>query len=242
MKDFLVDIINHTLPIAITLVKITGDDKSTVVEAIADDKSVVIKGTFKTPNLDFNGTFGMPNLAKLNTILNIPEYKENAIIELVKKDKNGVEVPDSIHFENATGDFKNDYRFMTSEVINEKLKSSKFKGVNWNVTIEPSMASVQRFKFQANANNEETVFIAKTDGTDLKFFFGDHSSHAGNFVFQSDVTGTLTKGWCWPIIKFLSIMTLAGDTVVKFSDDGASQITVDSGLIEYTYILPAQSK
>jgi len=242
MKDFLVDIINHTLPIAITLVKITGDDTSTVVEAIAEDKSVVIKGTFKTPNPDFKGTFGMPNLAKLNTILNIPEYKEDAIIELVKKDKNGVEVPDSIHFENVAGDFKNDYRFMTSEVINEKLKSSKFKGVNWNVSIEPSMASVQRFKFQTNANSEETVFIAKTDGTDLKFYFGDHSSHAGNFVFQTGVTGTLSKGWCWPIVKFLSIMTLAGDTVVKFSDDGASQITVDSGLIEYTYIIPAQSK
>ena len=242
MKDFLVDIVNHMLPIAITLVKITGDENSTIVEAIADDKSVVIKGTFKTPNPDFTGTFGMPNLPKLNTILNIPEYKENGKIELIKKDRNGVEIPDSIHFENATGDFKNDYRFMTSEVINEMLKSTKFKGVNWNVSIEPTLASVQRFKFQANANSEETVFIAKTDGTDLKFYFGDHSSHAGNFVFQSDVTGTLSKGWCWPISKFMSILNLSGNTTVKFSDDGASQITVDSGLIEYTYIIPAQSK
>jgi hypothetical protein len=242
MKDFLVDIINHTLPIGITLVKITGDENSTVVEAIADDKSVVIKGTFKTPNPDFAGTFGMPNLQKLNTILNIPEYRENATIQLVLSNRNGVDVPDSIHFENATGDFKNDYRFMSSDVINEKLKSSKFKGVNWHVTVAPTVASVQRFKFQSNANNEETVFIARTDGTDLKFYFGDKSSHAGNFVFQSDVTGSLSKGWYWPITKFLSILTMIGDTVVQFSDDGASQITVDSGLIEYTYILPAQSK
>lgn len=242
MRDFLVDIVNHTLPIAITLVKITGDDTSTVVEAIADDKSVVIKGTFKKTNADFKGVFGMPNLPKLNTILNIPEYKENAQIVLIKKDKNGTEVPDSIHFENATGDFRNDYRFMAAEVINEKLKSSKFKGVNWNVSVEPTVANIQRFKFQLSANSEETVFIAKTDGSDLKFYFGDHSSHAGNFVFHTGVTGTLTKGWCWPTVQFLSILNLAGDKTVKFSDDGASQITVDSGLIEYTYILPAQSK
>ena len=40
----------------------------------------------------------------------------------------------------------------------------------------------------------ELNFTAKTEGSDLKLFFGDHSSHAGNFVFQSGITGTLTKG------------------------------------------------
>jgi hypothetical protein len=242
MKDFLTDIVTHTLPLGISLVKITGDDTSTIVEAVADDKSAVVKGTFNTPNAEFKGVFGMPNLQRLNTIINIPEYKENAKIELETSNRNGVDVPDGISFENANGDFKNDYRFMATEVINEKLKSVKFKGVNWNVTFEPTIANIQRFKFQANAHSEETVFIAKTDGTDLKFYFGDHSTHAGNFVFQSGVTGVIKEGWNWPITQFLNILNLSGDKTVRFSDDGAAQITVNSGLIVYEFILPAQSK
>jgi hypothetical protein len=37
-------------------------------------------------------------------------------------------------------------------------------------------------------------------------------------------------------------MSLAGDKIVRISDDGAAMITVDSGLAVYNYILPAQSK
>lgn len=243
MRDYLIDIVEHTQALGcIDLAKITGDDKSTILEAISDDKSVVVQATFKTPNAAFAGTFGMPNLIKLNTILKIPEYDKDAVISLTTQDRNGTMVPTGIHFENASGDFKNDYRFMTMEVINEKLKSVKFKGVKWDIEFEPTQAAVQRFRFQHNANAEESQFIAKTENNDLKFYFGDHSTHAGNFVFQSGVSGSLSKGWHWPIIRFISILQLTGDKKVKFSDEGAAEITVDSGLIEYRYIIPAQTK
>lgn len=243
MKDFLIDIVNHTAALGnINTVKITGDDQSTTIDAMADNKSVIVKATFHKPNAEFKGVFGMPNLPKLSTLLNIPEYKENATIALTTADRNGETVPTGIHFENAAGDFRNDYRFMTMEVINERLKTIKFKGVNWNVSFEPSVAAVQRFKYQAQANSEELVFIAKTEGKDLKFYFGDHSTHAGNFVFQPDITGSLARSWSWPVVTFLSILNLDGDKTVNFSDEGAAMITVDSGLIKYEYILPAQSK
>jgi hypothetical protein len=35
---------------------------------------------------------------------------------------------------------------------------------------------------------------------------------------------------------------LPGDKTVKISDQGATEITVDSGLATYTYILPAHAK
>ena len=38
------------------------------------------------------------------------------------------------YFENATGDSPNDYPFMNKAIIEEKLKTVKFKGANWNVT------------------------------------------------------------------------------------------------------------
>jgi hypothetical protein len=243
MRDYLLDIVEHTQSIGcIDTIKIVGTKESTFINAVSDDKTVIIEAYFKQPNPEFIGTFGMPNLAKLNTILNIPEYKENAKIELSQKDRNGEMVPDGVHFENQSGDFKNDYRFMPMNVINAKIDGKMFKGVKWNVEFEPTQASYTRFKFQAGANSDETHFIPKTENGDLKFYFGDHSTHAGNFVFQSGVTGKLEKDWHWPIVRFLSILNLSGDKKVRISDEAAAEITVDSGLIEYRYILPANSK
>jgi hypothetical protein len=243
MKDFLQDIVQHTYALGfIDLVKVTGSDEETSIEGLAEDRSVIVQGKFKKPIADFIGTFGMPNLSKLNTLLNIPEYKENAKITINSQDRNGETVPVGLHFENVKGDFKNDYRFMVSEIINEKLKSVKMKDVNWAVDFEPGVAAIQRLKFQSQVHNEETTFIAKTDEGHLKFFFGDHSTHAGNFIFQPDVTGTLKHGWHWPIQQVMSILSLSGDCKMQFSDEGVGMISIDSGLAEYRYLLPAQSK
>ena len=240
MRDHLLDLVEHTHDLGcIDLVKITGDDKTTVISGVAEDRSVVVDGTFASPHADFIGNFGMPNLSKLKILLNLQEYKENAELSLTKRDTGA---PDGINFKNAAGDFKNNYRFMASEIVNEKLKTVKFKGVNWNIEFEPTVASIQRLKMQAQANAEEVNFQAKTDNGDLKFFFGDHSTHAGNFVFQPGVTGTLKRAWAWPIKTVISILDLTGDKTFKISDDGAAMITVDSGLAVYNYILPAQSK
>jgi hypothetical protein len=243
MKDYLQDIVQHTHGLGIIdLVKITGTGNDTVINALAEDRSVIVEATFKQPVAEFVGTFGMPNLGKLNTILNIPEYREDAQLTINKQNRDGVDHPVGVHFENKAGDFKNDYRFMTAEVVNDKLKAVKFKGVKWNVDIVPTNASIQRLKFQASANSEETTFIAKTDNGALKFFFGDAASHAGNFTFEQGVTGTLSKAWSWPVAAVIAILNLPGDKTFKFSDEGASMITVDSGLAEYSYIIPAQTK
>jgi hypothetical protein len=240
MKDHLLDLVEHTLKLGcIDLVKITGDDKNTVINGIAEDRSVVVEGSYHAPVAEFIGNFGMPNLSKLRILLGLSEYQENAKLSITRKDTG---VPDGINFENAAGDFKNNYRFMASEIVNEKLKTVKFKGVNWNIEFTPTVAAIQRLKMQAQANAEETNFTAKTDSGDLKFSFGDHSTHSGNFVFHPDVGGTLKRAWAWPIATVISILDLTGDKTFKISDDGAAMITVDSGLAVYNYILPAQSK
>ena len=243
MKDHLLDLVQHTHGLGvIDLVKIVGTENETTLEAIAENRSVILQAKFKGPIAEFVGTFGMPNLGKLNTVLNIPEYKENAVITVSTQDKNGEAVPVGVHFENKSGDFKNDYRFMSAEIVNDKLKTVRMKQVAWNIDIVPSAASIQRLKFQASANSEENNFIAKTENSDLKFYFGDHSSHAGNFVFQSGVSGKLSKAWAWPVAVVISILSLPGDKTFKISDEGAAMITVDSGIAEYNYILPAQTK
>ncbi len=243
MKDILQDLVAHTHALGfIPLVKITADDKETLIESMAEDRSVIISAKTKTPVQEFEGVFGMPNLNKLDIHLKCPEYKEKAKISVTIANRNGEDIPTGLHFENEAGDFENDYRFMSTEIINEKLKSVKFKGATWNIDFEPSVTSIQKLKFQANAHSEENVFQVKTDNGNLVFSFGDASTHAGEFIFQAGVTGKLKQAWAWPVVQVMSILNLAGDKTIKIADAGAMMITVDSGLAEYDYILPAQSK
>jgi hypothetical protein len=243
MKDILTDIVAHTHSLGILpLVKVTGESNSTTIESMAEDRSVILNAKTKKPVAEFQGVFGMPNLDKLNLHLKNPEYKENAKIALNTVVKNDETIPAGLHFENAAKDFINEYRFMSAEVINEKLKTVKFKGATWDIEFEPSMASIGRLKLQANAHSEENVFQVKTENGNLVFFFGDASTHAGSFTFQSGITGKLKQAWAWPVVTVMSILNLDGDKVVKIADAGAMQITVDSGLAVYEYILPAQSK
>lgn len=240
MKDNLLDLVSHTLDLGcIDLVKITGDTGSTKISGLAEDKSVVIDAEFANPVAEFVGTFGMPNLAKLKILLNLQEYREDAKLSITRRQDGQ---PDGINFENAVGDFKNTYRFMASEIVNDKLKTIKFKTPAWHIEFEPTVAAIQRLRMQAQANAEETTFQARTDSGNLKFFFGDHSSHAGNFVFQHDVAGQLKRAWAWPVSTVISILSLSGDKTFRISDDGAAMITVNSGVGIYNYILPAQSK
>lgn len=243
MKDYLLDLIQHTHGLGvIELVKIEGSDTETKISAYAEDKTVIVTGTFKTPIDGFQGVFGMPNLSKLKTILSFDDYDDSAKITVNKKDENGVQVPSTIHFETQAGDFVNDYRLMSRTIVDDKVKTVTFKGANWDVEFEPSVAGIMRLKKQAQANSEELNFVTKTDNGDLKIYFGDHSTHSGNFVFQPNVGGTLTKAWNWPVKVFLAIMDLPGDKVVRFADAGAAEITVDSGIANYRYLLPAQAK
>lgn len=242
MRDHLNDLIKHTSSLGfIDLIKVTGTDKETAVSAIAEDRTVIITSKFKTPHAEFIGVFGMPNLPKLKTILGFDEYDENATITMTRQNRNGEDVPVAIHFETANKDFINDYRLMSQAIVEEKIKPVKFAGAKWNVDFEPKVVNIQRLKKQSQANHEETVFVTKTEGTNLKIFFGDVSTHSGNFIFESGVTGSLQREWKWPVRQFLSIMDLSGDKHVYISDQGAMRITVDSGLADYEYLLPAQT-
>jgi len=243
MKDFLQDLVAHTHSLGfLPLVKVSASDKEAVIESIAEDRSVILNAKTKEAVENVEGVFGMPNLNKLDILLKCPEYKENFTISVVKQERDGETIPTGLHFVNNTGDFENDYRFMNQNIINDKLKTVKFKGASWNIEFKPTVANIQRFKFQAAAHSEEQTFQVRTEDGSLVFSFGDASTHAGSFTFQSGVTGKLKQIWSWPVTQVQSILNLAGDITMRIADVGALQITVDSGIAEYEYILPAQSK
>jgi hypothetical protein len=244
MKDILQDIVSHTQNLGfLTTVKVTGTENKTQIFSMADDRSVIMEAETHNANSEMIGVFGMPQLNKLKYLLDGTEYKEGAKISITTAERNGETLPVGLHFENKDGDFKNDYRFMNSEIINEKMKTVKFRGVKWDVEVEPSVAAVQRFNFQAGANNEHPTFLARTDNGNLKFIFGDASTHGGEFIFAMGVTGKLDRGWTWPVTPILSILKIAdvNNTKMSLSNEGAIQITLDSGLATYKYIIPAQA-
>jgi hypothetical protein len=244
MQDLLKDIVSHTHSLGfLDIVKITGTKEKTQIDSMHENRSVIMFGETHVPHLDMMGVFGMPQLNKLKFHLDCPEYKEDAKINVVIMNKNGEEIPVGIHFENKEGDFKNDYRFMNSQIINEKLKTVTFKGVKWHVQLSPTVQNVQRFQYQAAANTEHETFVAKTEGNKLKFTFGDASTHGGEFIFASGINGKLTKAWAWPVAPILAILKIAdvNNTMMSFSDEGALQIELDSGIATYKYIIPAKT-
>jgi hypothetical protein len=242
MKDILQDVVAHTHSLGfLALVKVTNET-DTVIDSMAEDRSVILTATTHTPVAEFKGTFGMPNLDKLALHLKNPEYQKDSKIDVIEAERNGETIPTHIHFENAAGDFQNDYRFMNKAIIEEKLKTVKFKGANWNVTFSPSIAAISRMKLQALAHSEEPTFNVSSSDGGLVFSFGDASTHAGSFVFEASVEGTLAHTWSWPVAQVQAILGLDGDKTMSVSDQGAMQISVDSGAIKYDYILPAQSK
>ena len=242
MKDILQDVVAHTHALGfLALVKVSNDSNTTI-DAMAEDRSVILSGLTHTPVAEFKGTFGMPNLDKLALHLKNPEYQKDAKIDVIEAERNGETIPTHIHFENTAGDFENDYRFMNKAIIEEKLKTVKFKGATWEVEVDPSQASIARMKLMSAAHSEEPTFNVKTRDGNLVFSFGDASTHAGEFVFQHGVEGKLAHTWSWPVAQVQAILGLDGDATMSISDQGAMKISLNSGMATYDYILPAQSK
>lgn len=244
MKDFLQDLVSHTHNLGVLpLVKISAETDYVEIDSVADDRSVILVGKTKEPVEGISSVFGMPNLNKLDLHLKCPEYKTDAVINIVYDKRQGEVVPTGLHFTNATGDFQNDYRFMSREIIDAKVKRPKSKiEIVYNIEFVPLAVNVQRLKFQATAHTEETVFQVSTVDNNLVFSFGDASTHAGTFVFHQDVGYKLTNTWSWPVSQILSILNLDGTITMRIADQGSLQIIVDSGIAEYTYTLPAQTK
>jgi hypothetical protein len=185
----------------------------------------------------------MPNLDRLKKILSIPEYEKDANITVsTKTEDDGTTYPSDLNFANADGSFKNSYRFMSTAMANEQLKTALMKPVKWGVEVTPSEQSIQKLKFQSKVHNDVASFSTKVENGDLKIYFGDHSSHSGNFVFAKNCGGNLEKQLYWPVDVINNILSLPGTKTIRISDGNAAEISVDSGLIIYNYKLPARSK
>ena len=188
MKDYLLDLIDHTLTVGnMDVIKITGSQTETKINAVIENNTVVLEGTFNQPITEFEGVFGMPNLGKLKTILGFDDYDEKARIFVNRQNRNGASVPESIQFETNNSDFINVYRLMSESIVTDKVRPLNFKGATWHITFQPSVANILRLKKQAQANSEQEHFTTKVDSGNLKIHFGDVATHSGNFIFENKI-------------------------------------------------------
>lgn len=243
MKDFLQDLVAHTHCLGVLpniRVKATGD--TAFIDAVSEDRHVILQATTHKKIDGLSGEFAMTNLHKLDLHFKCPEYKDNANISLILEPRGSETIPTGIHFQNTTGDYQNEYRFMNKNLLDLTMKNVDIKNVGWDVEFEPTQSNIQRFKFQVAAHTEETLFHVTTKDNNLIFSFGDLNTHAGSFVFQSDISGSIKGNWLWPKSTILNVLNLDGDKIVKITDKGALQITVNSGITEYNYIFKAHVK
>ena len=247
MRDILLDIVKHTHSLGfIQSVKIDGNDGSqTNIEAMDDDRSVVLQGKLHNPVTELSGVIGLGKLGVLSGYLNFDGYTDKqSSIKVIKKKRNNEEVAEELEFVSTKG-YNASYRFMISQLIEEKLKTVKFKGVNWDLTIQPTQQNLKDLNYFAGVmSGFEPTFVAKTDGDTLKFYIGDGANDRVEIPFAQNVQGKLTKGWAWPLAQVLSILKLSdtSQASMSFSDQGAMQISIDSGTATYDYILPARSQ
>lgn len=245
-KDIVKDIVKHTAGLGfISAVKIVGTDTETTLNAMDDQRTVILKAKIHNTVSEFAGEFGMGNLGFLAGVSGLPNYdNDDATVEVVTRERNGVTVPDHLLFKDTEGN-TDQYRFMSKEIVEQQLQNVKFKGVEWDITFEPTKQKVSELTQVAGIyGGIEPNFSIKTDGSDLVVTVGAaDGSFTGKRTFATNIDGDLKQGFAWPLAQVLAILKLgmSGHCIVQISAKGALQISVDSGIAKYDYILPAQT-
>jgi hypothetical protein len=244
IKSVLMDIVKHTSGLGIIEnVKITGTDDGTSITAMDANKTVILTGKMHDTVPEFVGDFGMGNLGLLTSLMRLSNYQDaNATIDVVRQERNGEELPVNLVFRDAEGG-KDQYRFMSREVIDQAMKVATFKGASWDVQVTPAAKRISQLAEVAGIySSVDPAFSVKTEDGNLVLEVGSNEGGVtGRRVFAENIEGNLSTTWSWPLAQFLAIIKLGGTIVVHFSNQGVCQINVDSGLGVYSYIMPALS-
>lgn len=246
IKDIMKDVLKHTHGLGIfEMVKISGDVEKTTVETVDADKTVIFKGETHNPYPEFvDSTVGLSRMQVLQGYLQYPGFDgEGSDVKINTQDRNGETVPVEVEFTSADGNDAH-YRFMLADVINQQLKSIKFKGAEFDINIVPTAKNLKDLGyFNTILSSYEAMFSPSTDGTELYFNIGDGISDRAKVLVSGSIEGVISKDWKWPLDVVLRILRLgnSGNCVLSINDQGLLQIKVDSGLGVYTYLLPAKS-
>ena len=264
MLNYLRDLVKHTSGLDMDVLKITGDDDGNIqIEGMDTEKSIVLKGKFNKEIPELHGVCGLSNLTWLSGYVNLYREKTDDV-SIIRKDQTySIEVknpdgstltgPDGstvyedieenmieeLHFVRKSPRVKNSYRVVDRRMIPDQYN---FVGADWDVVVKPTKQAIDMLAQQA-AIGFESSFGVKTEDDILFLTFGDDGL-LGEMEFATDIDGELSKPWIWDIGKVLTILKFAdqAECTMSFLDKGALQITLNTGLGEYNYIMPAKAR
>jgi hypothetical protein len=249
VRSIIKDLVSYSVPLNFTTIRVTSDKTKTLFEAVDEDRRVIMKATSKEPVAEFDGVFGMPNLKILKGYIEafdkmIDASDKNAkkvSIDIQKNNTDNPNLPTDIQFKIpsvSTAIYRLQLMNLPSQL---SLKSTP----SWDAEIvQPSRSKISEFAaFASILSDIEKNFSVKTNNEELlKFNIGNENSSTDkvSFVFADGVKKTVNPQLFWRCNDFLSIMNLssAAATVVKISNLGVIQISVDTGLINYDFLLP----
>ena len=249
IKDTILDIVKHTISLGvIENIKVTGTTDSTLLEAMDIDRTVIVSGNPHTPVKDFEGQFGLGNLSLLSSLSKLSAYTNmDSNVSVIREERDGEELPTTFIFQDRDGS-KDQYRVMHKDIINQLLNVGKFKGADWQVVFQPTVAKIKAFSeassIYSGLDTNPTVRVSTVDGS-LIFDLGQiKDGISGRRRFADSIENELESGWYYSLPIILNILKLgmSGICVMKFSNQGVCQIEIDSGLALWTYILPAIQK
>lgn len=117
--------------------------------------------------------------------------------------------------------------------------------IKWDAEIvEPSRTKIAEFNsFAGILSDIEKSFSIKTDtDQNLNFYIGDEDSSNSRvtLTFSENVSNNVEPKLYWTCSDFLNVMNLASaaQTIVKFSNQGIIEIVANTGMLEYSFILP----
>ena len=244
IRDFMKDVLRHTHGLGIfEMVKITGDMTNTQVQTMDANKTVIVKGKTHKPEADLvDATVGLSRMAVLDGMLKYEGFgTDGATVQVQTQSRNGVDVPVEIHFCDESGTNAN-YRFMLKDVIDQQLQDIKFKGAEDDVTIVPTAKNLKDMTFFSGVlGTLEDSFSPRTEDGKLYFYIGDAGSDRTKILISEAPGGEITNELTWNLSTVLKILRLGDNANITLgiNNKGLIKIVVDSGIAEYTYLLPA---
>ena len=271
MLDYLKDIVYHFGGLGIDIVKLTGTNGDVLVEGIDENKTVVVKGTMKGKISELDGVFGLNQLDQLDRIIKIYDQKTDIVsVSRAKKevnvevrddkgepvlDKEGSiltekkveETIDQIIFFRANPKVQNNYRVVDRRMIPNQYSLAN-KNMAWDLVFTPSKSAIEMFAAQTSIGIDDHFgFVTDIDPETKKNNLYVQLGPAGNealLEFQKDVKADFKKNWVWPTDLVLKLLKLGetAKTTISLLDKGVMKVSLDTGLAEYEYVLPAKSR
>jgi len=243
MRSNLQDLVRCIAGTGYEVVKVEGDDNETSFKAVSADRTVIMSATTKEPVSDLKGEFGLSNLSVFSGIIQGKTFAgDDATIDIQYHAKNTT-IPVALNFKNDDGT-RMTYRLMAADVV---PKQPVFAGTTYEVVIdEPERADINKFADVAGLLSEvEEMFTPEVIDDEVVFHIGDEnsSSHSASVKFAAANGATFKSGFSWPIAQVLNILKLSdnSNTTVKLASAGVMEIRIDTGITEYTFLLPGHN-